>query len=128
MTGIPLIYVAGPFSAPTRGGVEDNIRTATEYGLLVARCGGMPVVPHANTAHPDYEHAQSYEFWIRGTAKLMARCDGVLMIPGWELSRGATGERELAIKIGLPVHEHRESAIGIAITRSWIENLKGLRS
>lgn len=91
MTGIPLIYVAGPFSAPNRASVDLHIQHAVEFGLRVARAGGMPVVPHANTSHPDYEHEQSYEFWISGTAKLMTRCDGVLLIPGWEGSRGARG-------------------------------------
>jgi hypothetical protein len=121
MTGIPLIYVAGPFSAPTREGVEDNIRKATEYGLLVARCGGMPVVPHANTAHPDYETAQGYEFWIKGTAKLMARCDGVLMIPGWEQSRGARGEYALALSLGISSHVYNPAFESDA--RAWIERL-----
>lgn len=123
MTGIPLIYVAGPFSGPTRARVERHIRDAVEYGLRVAHAGGMPVVPHANTSHSDYEHAQSYEFWIVGTAKLMTRCDGVLLIPGWERSRGATGERELAIKIGLPVFDFGVWADAETRLKTWIAAL-----
>jgi nucleoside 2-deoxyribosyltransferase len=125
-TGIPLIYVAGPFSASTRARVDDNIVHAVAYGLRVARAGGMPVVPHANTAHPDYEHAQSYEFWVKATAKLMTRCDGVLLIPDWVLSRGACGERELAIKIGLPVFDFpAELDNAEARLVNWIAKLKG---
>jgi hypothetical protein len=123
--GIPLIYIAGPFSASTRGGVENNIRHAESIGLKVATVGGMPIVPHSNTSHPDYELAQSYEFWVAGTAKLMARCDGVLMIPGWEQSRGAKGEHELALKLGLPVLEYHNSRVGETLMRNWIYRLKG---
>lgn len=100
-----LVYVAGPFSAPTRAGVDENIRKAERYGLAVAARGAMPVVPHANTAHPSFEHVRPYEFWIDGTLELLRRCDAVLMVEGWESSRGATAERTEALRLGLPVFE-----------------------
>lgn len=98
-----LVYIAGPFSAQTREGVELNIQLAVRVGLDVARLGAFPVIPHANTAHPDFEQLQPYSFWIDGTVELLRRCDVVLMVPGWEASGGASKERLTALAMFKPV-------------------------
>ncbi len=98
-----LVYVAGPFSAKTREGIEANIRRAEDVGIEIARGGDFPVIPHANTARPEFERVQDYPFWIEGTLELMRRCDEVVMVPGWEDSKGARGERTEALAMGLPV-------------------------
>jgi hypothetical protein len=101
----PLCYIAGPFSAPTREGVDLNIRKAVALALDVAEAGGFPVCPHANTAHPEFERVQPYEFWIAGTMALLRMCDVCVMVPGWEASSGATGERAEMLALGGPVFE-----------------------
>ena len=98
-----LIYVAGPFSAPTREGVEANIARAVRLGLEVARIGCMPVIPHANTAHPDFEMLQPYQFWIDGTIELLRRCHAVILTENWEISSGARAEKADAESRGQPV-------------------------
>jgi hypothetical protein len=98
-----LAYIAGPFSAPTREGVELNIQRAIDVALDVARVGAFPVCPHANTAHPDFEKLQPYQFWIDGTIELLRRCDVCVMVPGWESSGGATKERLEALRQMKPV-------------------------
>jgi hypothetical protein len=100
-----LIYCAGPFSAPTREGVEANIAAMELLGIEVAKLGALPVIPHANTQHPDFEHVQPYTFWIDGTLELMRRCDAVLCSPRWKESSGARGERDEAVSLGLPVFD-----------------------
>ena len=102
----PLVYIAGPFRATSPWLVEQNVRRAEEWALAVACAGGMPVTPHLLGRHfndhpigrPDDE-----QFWLAGTLELMRRCDGVLMIPKWSESRGATAELDEAGRIGLPV-------------------------
>lgn len=91
-----LVYVAAPFSARTREGVERNIRAAEELGIEVAKLGAFPVVPHSNTSHPEYEQAQPYQFWIDGTLELLKRCDAILMSEDYERSNGARGELQQA--------------------------------
>jgi hypothetical protein len=122
-----LIYVAGPFS-PTASLTKDvNIAHAKFFGLRVAKFGGMPVIPHTNTGHDDFELVQSYEFYLVGTARLMTRCDGVLFVPGWRESRGAKSEHDLAEKIGMPMFEapllQSEHADRQLI--AWISSLAG---
>jgi hypothetical protein len=113
-----MVYVAGPFSAPSRDGVEQNIRKATAVALNVARLGGFPVTPHANTSHPTFEVIQPYEFWVAGTMSLtmslLHACDALITVPGWEGSRGATNEVREMRRRGKPTF-HELSAL-----RAWL--------
>lgn len=96
-----LIYVAGPYRAPTAWQREQNIHRARTWGVALAKAGAYPVIPHANTAHFDGEAEDT--LWLAGTLELMRRCDGVLLIDGWDRSSGARAEREEAYRLGLPV-------------------------
>ena len=118
----PLVYVAGPFSASNREGVEANIRAAERWGLEVARHGGMPVIPHANTSMPAFEEVQPYQFWIRGTLALLRACDAVLMIPGWKKSSGARGECADARFRGMRVFDGDD----VEALYEWIEEWMAL--
>ncbi len=92
-----LYYVAGPFSAPTRDGVDENISKAEDVGLALASYGLAPLIPHANTSRPEFEDCQPYEFWIAVTMELLRRCDAVVLVEGWERSSGARAEVRWAI-------------------------------
>lgn len=103
MSSVPkLVYVAGPFSAPERSGVDANIARAVALGLEVARLGACPWIPHANTAHPLFEHVQHYSFWIAATAEQLRRCDAVIFTDDWKNSSGARNENEVAIEEEIP--------------------------
>jgi hypothetical protein len=108
---LPLVYIAGKFTGKTRADVDQNIAAAVALALEVARIGAMPVCPHSNTSHPDFESLQPYTFWIDGTLELLRRCDAVVMVDNWRDSSGAKGEREEAIKLGMPVF-YSVSALG----------------
>lgn len=95
-----VIYVAGPFRSPTQWGIAENIRAAERIGLLVARAGAMPLIPHANTAH---FHGQcDDQFWLNGTVELLRRCDAAVFIPKWHLSSGSCGEMREAARLDMP--------------------------
>lgn len=98
-----LVYVAGPFSAPTRAGVEANIARAVAVGLEVARIGLYPIIPHANTAHPDFEKIQPYTFWIGATMAMLKPCRAMVLVPGWETSSGARSENAWMVERCRPV-------------------------
>ena len=101
--GVRLIYIAGPYTAKTRQGVDANIARAVALGIQVARLGAMPVIPHSNTAHPDFESVQPYQFWIKGTMALLHVCHAVIVTERWELSGGARGEVAEAEELCKPV-------------------------
>lgn len=89
-----VVYIAGKFRGPTAWDVAENVREAERWALKVAHCGGMPLCPHANTAHFDGQLDDS--FWLNGTLELLKRCDGAVFIPGWTESRGACAEHAYA--------------------------------
>jgi hypothetical protein len=96
-----LIYIAGPYRAARVDQREINIQNAWRAAARVAELGAMPVCPHANSAHLD--DLQPADFWLEGTLELMRRCDGVLLLQGWEDSAGSRGELREAAAKGLPV-------------------------
>jgi hypothetical protein len=118
-----IVYVAGPFSAKDRAGVEANIRTAVDVGLMVARLGFCPLVPHSNTAHPMYEAVRDYHFWIAATAALLRCCHAVVLVPGWEHSSGACGEVEIALLRGVPVYRSTAELHGIRLLKPLMRGL-----
>lgn len=102
---MPVVYVAGPYRARTRAGVELNIQTARRVGALAATKGWSPLIPHANTGHLDEVCEHHDEFWLDATLELMRRCDAVVLCPGWMDSSGTIAEIAEAKRIGIPVYE-----------------------
>ena len=98
-----LVYVAGPYRAPTLAERQRNVRRAARAGEAVARHGGMPVVPHLMTRW--IEGVAAEEFWVRGTMAVLGRCDAVLLVEGWKGSVGSVDEVAAAVRVGLPVFE-----------------------
>lgn len=97
-------YIAGPFRAPTDEGVRENIRAAERVGLVVAKVGGNPLIPHANTGSFHGVAGIPEQFWLDATMELMRRCDVVILTPDWQKSSGARAERAEAEKLSIPVH------------------------
>ena len=97
-----LVYVAGPYRAPTVWGVEKNVQAAQHAAAHVLTVPGLyPVVPHLNTRHMD-GHAPD-EVFLAGTMEMLRRCDAVLVLGTWTDSAGAKAEVEEAVRLGLPV-------------------------
>jgi hypothetical protein len=85
----PLIYIAGPYSAPTEIGILDNIRKACEARDRLIEHGWAVVCPHANTANMDNTNPGIY---YRMDLALLARCNAIYMLKDWENSAGAMME------------------------------------
>jgi hypothetical protein len=94
-----LIYVAGPYRAPTGWGIEQNIQAARQLGAQVVAAGAYPVIPHANTSH--FDGLAPDEFWLAATLELMRRCDAVIFTRFWKESSGARAEYAEAERLGL---------------------------
>jgi len=60
------------------------------------RCGGGATLDNGNQLH-------AYHCYMKHDIKEMLDCDAIVMLPDWDLSSGATFEREVAIKCGLHV-------------------------
>lgn len=98
-----VIYVAGPFRAETPWKVEQNVRRAEGFALALAQEGAVPLCPHAMYRH--FDKSCPDQFWLDATLGLLARCDALMLLPGWKRSSGSVAEREWAEAHGMPVVE-----------------------
>lgn len=101
-----VVYVAGKFTAPDTWQRVRHVRKAEELGFAVAEAGAMPLIPHANTTN--FDGTLSVEFWYEGTLELLRRCDAMILVPGWEGSRGVAAEIAEAKNLMLPIFERME--------------------
>ncbi len=97
----PVIYIAGPFRAANSWEIEQNIRRAETLALEVWLCGMAAICPHANTRY--YQGAADDRVWLDGDLAILARCDAVLLVPGWERSVGTCAEIAFAHQNSIPV-------------------------
>ena len=119
----PVIYIAGPFRAPTPWQIELNVRRAEEVALLVAKAGGVPLCPHLIGRHFHGEPLgtpDDGQWWVEATLELLRRCDGAIFIDGWEASMGSIGEWNEAARMKLTratfnERESRESTLALLV-------------
>lgn len=96
-----VVYIAGPFRAPTPWAVEQNIRRAETLMFGVMRLGAAALCPHTNTRFFDKEFP---DHWVlESTSELLRRCDAVLLTDDWMKSTGAITEVEVAREAKIPV-------------------------
>jgi hypothetical protein len=108
LCGYPMkvVYIAGPYRGSGEYQVLQNIREAEELALRVWRTGAACICPQKNTAF--FGGAAPDEVWLKGDQEIVRRCDAVVCTKGWTASIGATGEVELARRLGIPVFEEFE--------------------
>jgi len=115
---IPVVYVAGPYRAKSRAGVELNIQSARQTGLHCCFKGWSPIIPHANTGGLDeIEPGVGDEFWLQATLELMRRCDAVVLCTGYTRSCGTVAEMIEARHLGIPVYTSLEE---LPTAKQWI--------
>ncbi len=98
-----LVYVAGKFTGANSWEVKQNVNAAEKVAFQVAELGAMPLCPHTNTAN--FFGTLDDAFWYAGTLELLRRCDAVILVPGWERSKGVAAELAEAQQLKLPIHE-----------------------
>ena len=95
-----IVYLAGPYRASTREGVQSNIDRAAAKAQQLWSLGHYVICPHLNSPHftgPD-------SLFLDGYIEIMKRCDAVYVLAGSENSHGTQAEIATAISIGLPVY------------------------
>ena len=106
-----LIYIAGKYRAKTEWEVKQNIDKAEAVALKYWKAGYAVFCPHKNSAFmggscPD-------ETWLEGGLEILSRCDGIVMMEGWQDSKGSAEEREFAFRNGVHVfHDDSNNPLG----------------
>ena len=94
-----VIYIAGKY----RGDIDANIAIARKVAIELWEMGHAVFCPHLNTQHFEVDCCVPEDAYIQGDLEILKRCDGVVMLPGWRESKGATQEYYAALRAGLPV-------------------------
>jgi hypothetical protein len=99
-----LLYVSGPYTAYEDRTVQDNVVQARDIAAAFWKQGHAVICPHLNTHWPEFVYdGLTWEDFMKGDLQMIARCDGMVMTPDWEKSRGARIEREYAESLGMPI-------------------------
>lgn len=101
-----IIYIAGSYG--DTGGylaIDRNIARAREVAADLADHGYGYYCPHLNSAHFEViTPGVDTDFWYDMDLRFLEVADAMLMLEGWECSKGATCERLLAIDRGILVY------------------------
>ena len=90
-------YLAGPY----RGAIRANVRIAEAWAAECAERGVFYICPHMNSAFMGDCAAE--DFWLTMDEHIVAKCECLLLMPGWETSQGACDEKALADRLAIPV-------------------------
>lgn len=99
----PQAYIAGSYSSPHAHQIIQHVRAALFGALKASAMGYLPIVPHTMFNHrtTSWEDAmQRCRYLIR---QLDPTLDILVLLPGWENSRGAREEVDLAVRLGIRV-------------------------
>jgi len=101
-----VVYIAGPYRQNANVGRTEleNVRLAEGVAIACARANVLFFCPHLNSAHQS--GVAPAEFYLRLDLEILRRsCDVVLLLPGWQHSKGTLGEIRLATEQRKPVYE-----------------------
>lgn len=93
------VYVAGPMT-----GYDDFNYPAFELAGSELKQRGFTVLnPTASEAENDSGKPQEWHWYMRRAIRMVTEADAICLLPGWEESRGATLEVEVAKALQLDV-------------------------
>lgn len=104
-----MIYLASPYSDPDPLVREQRYLAACKATAALMRDGELVFSPIAHSHHvADYlpsDVRMDFDFWQRQDREVLRHCDrlAVLLLEGWDKSKGVTAEIHLAQRLGLRV-------------------------
>jgi nucleoside 2-deoxyribosyltransferase len=91
------LYLAGPMS----GHPGHNFPAFHEGARKLRDLGYEVVSPAEMDFNADLTHP--WEWYMKKDIALLCGCDGIAMLPGWQQSKGACLEHEIAQYLNMPV-------------------------
>lgn len=99
-----LYYISGPIAFMPNKNKEAFDQAAKELmNLNVQYINPLDLDELDPLPQTDNNHDLNYLNLLRRDITYLMSCDGVVVLPGWEASRGATLEVLLAIKLDMPI-------------------------
>ncbi len=102
-----MIYLSSPYSHPDPEVREQRFRAACEAVAYMMREGKQQVFSAIAHTHPlvAFGLPGGFEFWGKFDRWFIERCVKlvVLVLPGWEESKGVRAEMKIAVECGIPI-------------------------
>ena len=108
-----LIFISGPYSANTKLATEFNIGVARDAAIWLAEHKIFYFCPHLNSMFFEQWLDTPVSFYYVMDEEILSRCDALLLLPGWENSKGATSEFNFATRANKPLfyYPHQQELI-----------------
>jgi hypothetical protein len=91
------LYIAGPMT-----GLPDfNIPAFLAMAATLRERGHEVECPAETHDNPECE---TWADWMRRDIPMLLRCEGVMLLPGWSASKGATLEAHIARELGMDIY------------------------
>lgn len=97
-----IIYVAGPYSADTDWRRKQNIQRAEHVAAQLWKMGYYAICPHLNSAF--FGGICPERVFLEGGLEMLRRSDAMILVKGWESSRGTLLEIAEAEKKKIPYY------------------------
>jgi hypothetical protein len=97
------IYISGPISNHPTG----NIELFAAEALKIRQGGDIAVNPHEVCAH--LPKTSPWDDFMQVCIEELSSCDAILMLPGWQESKGANVEYEKAKEMGIEIYHFYQS-------------------
>ena len=100
-----IVYIAGQYSSNTINGVFENVIKARKVAIKYFRKGYGFICPHTNSIFMDgLGGLKDADQWYRMDLELIKRVKPTMvMMKGWQKSKGAITEHELAKQLKLKI-------------------------
>lgn len=105
-----VIYVSGKYRGESEREVFDNIIKARTAALKLWDEGWAVICPHTNSIFMGSQLGD--DKFIEGDLEIVARCDAIFMLKGWQDSEGARLELARATEKRLVVYYEGFSEVG----------------
>ena len=101
MVEYELLYISGAISAEKKHMVSLNVKRGKHYARKWFQKGYAIHCPHLQT--DGFSDIGQWDDFIDRDLSILAKCDGIVMMPGWRYSRGACVEHMFAEKEGIKI-------------------------
>lgn len=85
------LMVCGPYSHEHEWGRLGNVRKAIDVGIQLQDAGHVVIIPHLSH-YMNVIHPRSWDHWMEQTLEMIPALDGIVLMRGWEESRGSVQE------------------------------------
>jgi len=95
------MYISGPIA---HYDLEERKQTFRRYERAIRTCNHVPVNPFKNRLYRDgIGDEASWRDHMREDIRMLLGCDYIVMLPGWEHSKGCKLELDVASSCGIKV-------------------------